>query len=215
LSHERILVEDCPFIKEELAINERQAEQFLRTRRSIRHFQDRPVEKEKIRRLIEVARYAPTGANQQPVEWLVLSDRSHLRGLSGLAVDWIREVIKDPQALAARPYLSGLVSGWEAGQDSVLRSAPVLVIASAPKEAINGLVDLTLALSYLELLAPTIGLGTCWAGILQGALRASPSVRAAVGIPEGHPHYYGMMLGYPDVKFYRLPERKAPRITFR
>jgi nitroreductase len=181
----------------------------------IRHFQNRHVEKKKIRRLIEAARYAPTGANRQLVEWLVLSDKSHLRRIAGVTVDWIRVVIKNPQVLAARPYLSTLVSAWETGHDSVLRSAPVLLLASAPKEAINGLIDLTLALSYLELLAPTLGLGTCWAGVLQGALLASPSARAAVGIAEGYPHYYGMMLGYPDVQFYRLPERKAPRITFR
>ena len=215
LSHEQILAEDSPPIREELAINQDQAVQFLRSRRSIRHFQNRPVEKEKIRRLIEVARYAPTGANRQLVEWLVLSDRSHLRSIAGLTVDWVRVVIKDPQVIAARPYLQALVSAWEANHDSVLRSAPVLVVAMAPKEAINGLIDLTLALCYLELLAPTLGLGTCWAGVLQGALLASPSVRAAVGIPEGHPHYYGMMLGYPDVKFYRLPERKMPKITFK
>jgi nitroreductase len=42
----------------------------------------------------------------------------------------------------------------------------VLVVASAPKEATNGMVDVTLALSYLDLLAPTMGLGTCWAGLL-------------------------------------------------
>ncbi len=214
LSHERILAEDCPAIREELVITEEQAVQFLRTRRSIRHFQDRPVEKEKIQRLIEVARYAPSGANRQLVEWLVLSDKTHLRCIAGLTVDWIRMVIRDPQVVAARPYLPALVSAWEADHDSVLRSTPVLVVASAPKEAINGLIDLTLALAYLELLAPIKGLGTCWAGVLQGALLASSSVRTAVGIPEGYPHFYAMMLGYPEVRFYRLPERKPPKITF-
>ncbi len=215
LSHERILAKDCPPIREELAINEDQAVQFLRSRRSIRHFQDRPVEREKIQRLIEVARYAPTGANRQLVEWLVLTDKSHLRHIAGLTIDWIRTIIEDPQVIAARPYLPALVKAWEASHDPVLRNAPVLIVASAPKEAINGLVDLTLALSYLELLAPVKGLGTCWAGVLQGALLASAKVREAVGIPDGYPHFYGMMLGYPDVKFYRLPERKPPKITFR
>jgi nitroreductase/NAD-dependent dihydropyrimidine dehydrogenase PreA subunit len=215
LSHEQILAEDSPVIKAELVINEEQAVQFLRSRRSIRRYQDKPVEKEKIRRLVEAARYAPTGANMQLVEWLVLSDKSHLRSIAGLTVDWMRQVLKDPRVAAASPYLSRLVSAWEEGHDSVLRGAPVLVVASAPSEAINGLVDLTLALSYLDLLAPTMGLGTCWAGLLQGALLASPSIKAAVGIPAGHSHHYALMLGYPDVKYYRLPKRKTPKITFK
>jgi nitroreductase len=189
--------------------------QFLRSRRSIRRYKNIPVEKDKILRLIEVARYAPTGANRQPVEWLVLSDKSHLRNIAGLAINWMRKILKDPQVAEASPYLLPVVAAWEAGNDPVLRDAPVLIVASAPKEAMNGLVDLTLALSYLELLAPTMGLGTCWAGLLQGALLASSSVKAAVGIPADHPHHYALMLGYPDVKYYRLPERQKPRITFR
>ena len=120
----------------------------------------------------------------------------------------------DPRAAAAQPYLPRVVASWDEGRDSVLRDAPVLVLASAPKEAFNGLVDLTLALSYLDLLAPTLGLGTCWAGLLQGALLANPELKAAVGMPVEHLHHYPIMLGYPDVKYYRLPERKAPKITF-
>jgi nitroreductase/ferredoxin len=214
LSHERIPMEDSPPIIKELSINEGQAVQFLRARRSIRRYKDKPVEQEKICRLIEVARYAPTAANSQLVEWLVLSDKSRIQKIAGLTIDWLRQVLKDPNLSAASPYLSMVVRAWDAGHDSVLRNAPVLIVASAPKEAMNGMVDLTLALSYLDLLAPTMRLGTCWAGLLQGALLASPSLKAVVGIPEWHSHHYPMMLGYPDVKYHRLPERKQPRITF-
>ena len=76
------------------------------------------------------------------------------------------------------------------------------------------LVDLTLALSYLDLFAPALDLGTCWAGLLQGAMLNSPAVKVAVGIPESYPHHYPMMVGYPEFKFHRLPERKAPKIVF-
>jgi nitroreductase len=90
-----------------------------------------------------------------------------------------------------------------------------MVVASTPKEAGNGMVDLTLALSYLELAAPAMGIGTCWAGLLQGALLAHPPLKAALGIPEGHLHHYPMMLGYPKAKYFRLPERKLPKITWK
>jgi nitroreductase len=54
--------------------------------------------------------------------------------------------------------------------DTILRDAFGLIIATVPKGDNNGMVNLTLALSYLELAAPGLGLGTCWAGLLQGAL---------------------------------------------
>lgn len=216
LSHTKIPIEDCPTIKKKLSINEKQAVQFLRSRRSIRFYKDKPVEKEKIQRLIEVARYAPTGGNSQLVEWLVLRDKSKINKIASLTINWIRQVLKeDPQGVVRAPYLPLIVKAWEAGYDSVLRNAPVLVVASTRVEVINGMVDLTLALSYLDLVAPTMGLGTCWAGLLQGALLSSPSLKEILGIPEQHPRHYPMMLGYPRVKYYRLPGRKPPKITFK
>lgn len=214
LSHERIAVEDSPLIREDLRISEEQALQFLRSRRSIRRFVDRPVEKEKIEKLIHGSRYAPTAGNSQMVEWLVLTNKARIRETAALVVDWLRQVIKDPRAVAASPYLATVVSEWDAGRDSVLRGAPGLVIASAPKEAINGTGDVVLALSYFDLLAHAIGLGTCWAGLLQGALLSAPSIKRSIGIPESHPYHYPLMLGYPDVKYFRLPERKKPKIIF-
>lgn len=215
LSHEGVQIEDCPTIKEELVINEAQALQFLRSRRSIRFYQDRPVEKEKVQRLIEAARYAPTASNSQLVDWLVLTDKTLIHKISGLTVEWLRQIIKDnPQMATANPYLPLLVTAWDLGYDPVLRNAPVLIVASAPKEAMSGQTDLTLALSYVDLLAPTLGLGTCWAGLLQGALQALPSLREIVGMPKEHPYQYPMMLGYPKMKYYRLPERKPPKVTY-
>ena len=77
------------------------------------------------------------------------------------------------------------------------------------------MVEVALALCYFELAAPRLGLGTCWAGLLQGALLTSAPLRRMVGIPEGHPHHYPMMVGITKSKYYRLPERKAPRITWK
>ncbi|OPY69659.1 MAG: Nitroreductase family protein [Syntrophorhabdaceae bacterium PtaU1.Bin034] len=173
------------------------------------------MEKEKVTRLIEVARYAPTAGNSQTVEWLIHTDRSRIRRIAALAIEWVRELVtNDPSVAEARPYLPRLITAWESGHDSILRDAPVLIVASAPKEAAFGLVDLVLAMSYLDLLAPTMGLGTCWAGLLEGALVTSSPLREEVGIPGEHPYYYPMMLGYPAMRHHRLPRRKAPKITF-
>ncbi len=214
LSHKYCTREECPPIDPKLVLTEQQAVQFLRSRRSIRLYQDKPVEKEKIQRLIEIARYAPTAINSQLVEWLVVDDKSKIKKIAGLAIDCFRQDLKeDPQATETAS-LPRIVAAWDAGYDAVLRNAPALVVASAPKEAFHGMVDLTLALCYLDLVAPTLGLGTTWAGLLQRALLSSPSLKEALGIPAEHPHHYPMMLGYPKVKYYRLPERKPPRITY-
>jgi nitroreductase/NAD-dependent dihydropyrimidine dehydrogenase PreA subunit len=214
LSHRRILMAKSPFIQKDLRINEAQAAQFLRSRRSVRHFLDKPVEREKILKLIETARYAPTGGNSQMVEWVVLDDKSRIKEIAGLTVGWLREIIKNPQVVAVSPYLPLAVAAWDAGLDSVLRGAPALITAIAPAAAMNGMVDLTLALSYLDLFAAPLELGTCWAGLLQGAMLNSPAVKKALDIPANYPHHYPIMVGYPELKYFRTPERKIPKITF-
>ena len=215
LSHTKVPLESSTPIQKELLISEEQAVQFLRSRRSVRFFKDRPVEKETIRILIETARYAPTASNSQMVEWLVFTDKGRIKELSGLTVDWMRAILrKDPQPAYA-PYLPMIVAAWDAGVDVVLRDAPVLLVASAPKENTSGLVDVSLALSYLELAATAMGLGTCWAGLVQGALLSSPQLKTEMGIPAGHTHHYPMMMGYPKPKYFRLPERRAPKITWK
>jgi nitroreductase/NAD-dependent dihydropyrimidine dehydrogenase PreA subunit len=214
LQHARIPLSQSPVIREDLTVNEAQAIQLLRSRRSIRRYQNKPVEKEKIQRIIEAARYAPTAGNSQTVEWLVITDKTKLREIGGLTINWLREIAKNPQVIAAAPYIPSAIAAWDSGYDSVLRGAPAVVIAMAPQEAMNGLIDLTLALSYLDVLAPAMGLGTCWAGLLEGAMVNSAETRAAAGVPENFTHHYPIMLGYPDVKYYRMPERKTPKITF-
>jgi nitroreductase/NAD-dependent dihydropyrimidine dehydrogenase PreA subunit len=213
LDHAEVLLAACTDIDKALVISTGQAEQFLRSRRSIRRFKDKPVEQATLQRLIEIARYAPTANNSQLVEWLVIDDPQRLHAIAGQAIDWMRSLLQEPKSLVMT-YYPLLVNAWEAGIDSILRSAPCLVAAMAPGPAPNRMVDLTLALSYLELAASQYELGTCWAGLLQGAMLANPALKQAVGIPQDYPFYYPMMIGYANVRYYRLPERQAPKIQW-
>jgi nitroreductase/NAD-dependent dihydropyrimidine dehydrogenase PreA subunit len=214
LSHARVPIEKSPAIKKELKINEEQAVQFLRSRRSVRFFKKQPVGKEKLQRLIEIARYAPSGGNLQLVEWMVFTDEHRIKEIARLTVEWMRRVmVKAPQS--APPYFPLIVGAWDRGYNSVTWSAPVLIVASAPEEASTGMVDVSLALGYLELAAQKLGLGTCWAGIVEAALQGSAALREWVGLPDRHPYHHPMMIGYPKPKYARLPERKAPKISWK
>jgi nitroreductase/NAD-dependent dihydropyrimidine dehydrogenase PreA subunit len=214
LSHASVPIEKSPLIDKKLEISEEQAVQFLRSRRSVRLFKKQPVEREKLQRLIEIARYAPTGGNRQPLEWMVFTDEDRIRRIAGQTVEWMRKVMaKAPQSVP--PYFPLIIRAWDMGHNAVTWSAPVLVLASAPKETNSGMVDVALALSYLDLAAPKLGLATCWAGLVEGALQGSAALRESVGLPDRRPYHYPMMVGYPERKYTRLPERKAPKITWK
>ena len=65
-------------IHEELRPSVEQMTEIMRTRRSIREFTDRPVEKHLIDRIIDCARFAPSGCNSQSTEFVVVQDRAVL-----------------------------------------------------------------------------------------------------------------------------------------
>jgi ferredoxin len=142
LNHARIPAEASPAIQNNLTISEEQALQFIRSRRSMRHFLDKPVDREKIIKAVNAARYAPTAGNSQMVEWFVIDDKAKMKKISEMTVNWLRQITKDPQVVAASPYLPSVVMAWDAGVDSVLRGAPALVIAAVNKQAVFGKVDL-------------------------------------------------------------------------
>ena len=213
LDHAEVPLADCPPLDPQLEISPEQTVQFLRSRRSARRFKDKPVPRETIQRLIEIARYAPTGSNTQLVQWLVIDDKVRIEKIAGRTIDWMRRQLEDPDAEVV-PYMPRLVKAWDRGMDSVLRSAPCVVVAMAPIDARNGMVDLTIALSYLDLVSPQLGLATCWAGLLQIGMNADPDLVNMVGIPEGFPFHYPMMVGYSPARYYRMPERRPPEIIW-
>jgi len=215
LSHARLPLSECPPIKKELALAQDQVVQFLRSRRSIRRYRDKAVERGKVQELIEIARYSPTGGNMQPVEWWVYTDRKELKQFAGMVAKWMRKMMERVPLANLPPYFPAAVAGWDAGEDTILRNAPVMILALAPAESPNGLVDLSIALTYLQLAALPMGLGTCWAGMARRALMMDGSVKEKIGLPEKAPHFYPMMLGYPDVSYYRVPERKPPKIVWK
>ena len=89
LSHREMASADCPAGRPDWKLSPEQVEHFLRSRRSIRAYQDKTVEREAIAKLISIARYAPSGHNGQPVEWLVVSGRAEVKKLGGLVVEWM------------------------------------------------------------------------------------------------------------------------------
>ena len=207
LDHAEVPLAACKAIDRALVISTGQAEQFLRSRRSVRRFKDQPVEQATLRRLIEIARYAPTARNSQLVEWLVIDDSQRLHDIAGQVIDWMRSLLKDPKSLVM-PFYPLLVNAWEAGIDSVLHSAPCLVAAMAPGPAPNRIVDLTLALSYSG-----VGRAPIWTGDLLGRSAARRDARQPCPEASGG-HSPRLPFSLPDDDRLRqsalLPAARAP-----
>ena len=140
------------------------------TRVSIRKYQPRPVEPEKLTAILRAAMAAPSAGNQQPWEFYVITNPELIAQLSTVS-----------------PY-SGCAKG-----------APV-VIVSAYREKLwapmYAEIDMSIAMENLWLACEEQGLGGVWMGIAPQPERME-AVEQLVGIPEGLRAFAIFPLGYP------------------
>jgi len=91
----------------------------------------------------------------------------------------------------------------------------VAVCPTGAKSVATAGVDCSIALTYLELAAFSMGLGACWAGWFNFAANHHPPLTEALRLPEGHAVFGAMMLGHPRHGYQRIPPRKEPAIAWR
>jgi nitroreductase len=197
--------QDCQSTAPEPGVSPEQMMQYFRSRRSVRRYRDVRVPRESVVRILDTASWAPTAKNDQAVEWLVIDSADEIRRLASLVIEFLR-----PNPVQAR-----LVAAWDAGEDPILRGAPLVLVAHAPVASINPQGDCTIALTHVELLAATQGLGGCWAGLLMMGVRGSAAVREALNLPAGHAAQGALMLGYQQVRYARIPPRRKARVQWR
>jgi nitroreductase/Pyruvate/2-oxoacid:ferredoxin oxidoreductase delta subunit len=214
LSHRYVPLESCAPLNPDLAVNPEQCRQLLTGRRSVRRYQRKPVPREEITRLIEIARHAPTGHNNQEVEWLVLDKRSELQQIEEAGTGWLKWNIANQPKYAALLNMEGTLERQAKRAESFLRGAPALVVATAAKDNRIALIDSSIALSFLDLAAQSHGLGCCWAGLVYAMAQSYAPVQKIIALPEGEAVYGCMMLGYPQYRYFRIPARKEARILW-
>ncbi len=214
LSHKNMTPNQCPPVNKEWLLDADRAEHFLRSRRSIRTYKKKAVDRDTLSKLIKIASYAPSGHNRQPVSWHVVYDADELHRLIGMVADWMRFMIKEQPEMAQQMHMELVVSAWDEGVDVICREAPHVILAHGFQADMTAQTACTIAMTYLELAAPSLGLGTCWGGFFNAAAMFWPPLQKALGLAEGHVCYGVMMVGYAKYKYHRLPLRNEPRVTW-
>jgi nitroreductase len=138
-------------------------EEAIRTRRSIRNWSTKPLERETLEELLEAARIAPVAKNVQYWEIIAVTDRERLQRLV--------------------PICNGQHHVGEAG-------AFLFIVSDPAAKWVH--VDPAIAMDHVTLRAREMGLGTCWIGAFdEAAMReflGIPTEKVAViGMTVGYP----------------------------
>jgi nitroreductase/NAD-dependent dihydropyrimidine dehydrogenase PreA subunit len=208
--------------------------ELIRSRRSKRLFKQRPVDRDVIEKVLEAARFAPSGHNEQSTEFVVIQDEQILQEIAILTAEGLANLVQplgNPigtmmmrRAMGRRgtaylaelaPELEHLVALFYEGTDWILREPPVLVLFCADSAGeFFARVNASLALHNAALAAETLGLGCYYTGFVVIACDRDDRIARLVGLPETHQIYGALAMGYPRLKFNKWPERNPARVTW-
>ena len=141
----------------------------IETRKSIREYEKRPVDREALARVLEAGRLAPTARCSNATRFVVVDDP---------------ELLKKVQAACM-------------GQPVMGKALMALIVCSDSTRVMGcdqraSTIDCSIALSFMMLAATAEGLGTCWIGGFE-----QPPLKEALGIPEEYDVVALTPLGYP------------------
>ena len=195
----------------------------LRARRSCRVYARKEVPRELLERLIDIARFAPTGRNWQDFEFLVIRDKPKVEELSQKLAIHYGNLAKELEASGdGIPYylkkaLYSFRKNYEyflQGKDRIFRGAPVVIVVHASADNPEAIDNSIYALFHMILMAEALGLGTCINGFLIRATERAPELLKELAIPEGHKVYGCITVGFPKSKFHRFPPRRPPKVRW-
>ena len=233
ITHQKMDMNNFPPLGQKVGLYADEFIQMVRQRRSYRAFRDRDIPREDIEKLVEMSRYCPTGSNMQSVQIKLITNRKKIRQLSALTVDYFmgmidqikaavqtfkaegKEIPQDLKELKAYvERYSRLGMAKSLGVDPILHDAPLVMIFHSPPNPSTPKDDCVIAAQTVVLGAMTLGLGTCYIGLLTNAALNSPAVYQALELPEGNTTYCVLVLGYPKLRFQKAVDRKPLKVQW-
>ena len=164
----------------------------IMTRTSIRQYQDRPVEQEKVEQLLRAAMAAPTAVNKQPWHFYVLNTKEAINRLADAS---------------------------QRGGDMVRSAALVVVVCGNMDKALEGkareywIQDTSAATENLLLAAHALGLGAVWTGVYPMKERVEMTTKV-LNLPENLVPLCTILIGYPAENPTPKDKWKPENVTY-
>ncbi len=186
----------------------------IKMRRTCRNYRTEALDSDTWSRLLSMLDWVPTGVNNHTLDFAVVRAPAVMDQLRAETSARMIEMMKqDPLP----PLVAGMVRYRKqilAGRDVVFRGAPHMLVVFAKKHSPCPEVDPVIALSYFELYAASLGIGTTWCGLAVAVLKTFPDLLSRIGVPEGYKIGYVMLLGLPNVKYRRATQPEKVHIRF-
>ncbi len=171
----------------------------IKFRRSVRRYQAKEVERDKLEKIIEAGRFTETASNSQGVSYIVIQKEITL--IREIAAKKLKRLVK----------IGYNISGLDIDKgDFLFRYAPAVILTLAKSE-----VDAALAASRMELMAVAQGLGVFFSGLFVIIANHDKKIKEILEMQEDEQIVTCLATGYPDVKYFRTVPRREARIRWK
>jgi nitroreductase/NAD-dependent dihydropyrimidine dehydrogenase PreA subunit len=187
---------------EHVFLGEDNLKRHLKFRRSIRHYKNVPVEKEKLEKIIEAGRLTPTASNSQNVRYIII--QNEIDAVEDAVINQYKESSSDQSIKLPYSYESDRLR-----RGFLFHKAPVVILAISPSE-----INACLAAMNMELMAEALGLGVVYVGLFTRPANVNKKLRETLGIAEDEILAACLALGYPDVQYLRSAPREKAEVKW-
>ncbi|MBE6365502.1 MAG: 4Fe-4S dicluster domain-containing protein [Lentisphaerae bacterium] len=177
----------------------------IRQRRSIRQFKQEPLDRETMELLKECLHWVPTGCNDHRLRFFIAGPQE-IAEFRRIIDRRLRFMIKSGIMTLLVPRYRRYFDTILNGADVIFREAPHIIIVMSPRKSPCCTTDQVIALTQFDMMAQSLGVGTCWCGFAERAFRMIGKLRRMIGCPAGYYIGGAMLFGRPAVKYYRATE---------
>lgn len=183
--------------------NSEDLKKLIKSRRSIRFYKNEDVPKDKLNKIIEILPYSPTATNRDNLHFSIVETREKMDEIRRISYEKVMSLEN------TNPFIDMVKRAYQNGNDLIYRGATSMIAVAIDKNNTSPGAEATdpiIAMSYVELYAQSLGLGTTWCGIAYIVATQIPEVYKLLNIPENYTLGYTMLLGVPNIKYARTPQ---------
>jgi nitroreductase/NAD-dependent dihydropyrimidine dehydrogenase PreA subunit len=207
-------------------------ERAVMERRSVRHFEDRPVPEHFIRRVLEAGRFAPSAGNCQPWKFIVITDKAILAEIDKGIVDTMKmfdnmyksdDMVKGLEAMCQPPAGPGVFDPRQilGGTPAIVKAelppslnAPAMILLLGDERAIGGpQINIGICGQNMNLVANSLGIKACWVGFV-AVIENLPQLKEKLGITPPWRIVSSLVLGYPSFPQEGVVPREYRPVTW-
>ena len=185
----------------------------IKHRRSIRKYRHENLDKETIQKLKDMLKYSPTGCNNHKLHIAIIDDVEMMDKFRNRTNNIIKKIMLSDKLTPITKNFGKFRQAFIDGKDVIFRNAPHMIVVSVPVTAPCAPIDPVILLSYFELYAQSLGIGTLWCGFAEIAIKLIPELCEYLEIPDGYKVGYVMLFGPTDLKYSRTTQPEDYQIT--